>query len=424
MISEGYVRHAKLGEAYILGVATPLYDPAGTLIGVIESIRDITERKKMEKDLLRSQKIESIGLFAGGIAHDFNNLLTAVLGNISLARISPHDKVGNYLDAAEKASMRASDLTKRLITFARGGDPVMKAVSLSEVIKMYTGLALSGSKNSCAFSIPGDLWSVHADEGQIGQVITNLVINADQAMPDGGSIRVICSNITLNEDDSLSLKKGRYVSVSIQDQGIGVPEESIGKIFDPYFTTKATGAGLGLATAYSIIKKHGGHIAVESSVGKGSTFTFYLPVSQSLVSAPHPEEVKIPSGKGNILVMDDEESVRDVLGAMLLHFGYTAEFAKDGTEAIDRYANAMKSVKPFDAVIMDLTIPGGMGGKEAVKKLIQIDPNIKAIVSSGYSHDPILSDFKTYGFSGVITKPYRINELSEQLIKVLQEKTA
>ncbi len=419
---EGYTQNIKRGAAYMFGVAGPLYDSSGAVIGAIESIRDITDRKKMEEEILRSQKMESIGLLAGGIAHDFNNLLTAILGNISLAKLSPRERILECLDAAEKASLGAKDLTQRLITFAKGGEPVLKTINLAEAIKTYTELSLSGSKTKCEFLIPDNLWSVKADKSQIGQVISNLVINADQAMPNGGVIRMTCENAVISEDNAAALKHGQYVKVVIQDQGMGISQEDIAKVFDPYFTTKEKGTGLGLATVYSIIKKHDGHINVESKVGLGTLFSFYLPASelQAAKSPSQEKEMKMDSGKGRVLIMDDEEIIRQVAGAMLNYFGYETDFAKDGTEAINKYVQAMQSKKSFDVVIMDLTIPGGMGGKETVQELINIDPNVKAIVSSGYSNDSILSNYRDYGFIGVVSKPYRVHELTDQVAKILQ----
>ena len=394
------------GEKYIVGV-----------------VRDVTERRRMEGELIKAQKLESVGLLAGGIAHDFNNLLTAILGNISLSKIliSPQEKAYERLTAAEKASLRAKDLTQRLLTFSKGGIPVKKTISSVEVIKDAAGLACSGSIVMCEFSVPDDLWAIDADEGQISQVINNIVINAIQAMPNGGKVTVQCSNIVVSADDEPRLRPGNYIKISIKDQGEGIPEEDLGRIFDPYFTTKEKGRGLGLATTYSIIKNHEGHVTVDSKVGTGTTFSIYLPASDSQADTRRPDEMKVTSGKGNILIMDDEEVIRQVAGDMLEYIGYNVDFAEDGSEAIEKYKTAFESGRPFDVVIMDLTIPGGMGGKEAIKRLIEIDPNVKAIVSSGYSNDPLMSEFRKYGFAGVVLKPYQIAELNEQVSKVLHE---
>jgi PAS domain S-box-containing protein len=376
---------------------------------------DVTERKRLEQELVRAEKLESIGILAGGIAHDFNNLLTAILGNISLAKTYTQsgDKTHERLSDAEKASLRARDLTQQLLTFSKGGAPVKKTISIKELISDSACFSLRGSGAKCELSVAGDLLPVDADEGQISQVINNLVINARQAMPNGGMIRMRCENISVESDEQAPLKKGTYIRISISDEGVGIPKEHLEKIFEPFFTTKPKGSGLGLATSYSIVKNHGGHIAVESRIGIGTTFHVYLPASgQEAQKRKH--ETAIPSrGSGRILFMDDEEVVRDVAGEMLTSLGYEVAFAHDGAEAIELYAKAMAAGRPFDGVIMDLTVPGGMGGKDAVKKLRELYPAAKVIVSSGYSNDPIMADFRTYGFSGVVSKPYTIQNLGE-----------
>ncbi len=376
---------------------------------------DVTERKRLEQELVRAEKLESVGILAGGIAHDFNNLLTAILGNISLAKTYAQsgDKTYERLADAEKASLRARDLTHQLLTFSKGGAPVKKTISIKELIGDSACFSLRGSRAKCELSVAGDLLPVDADEGQISQVINNLVINARQAMPNGGMIRMHCENVAIGKDDQAPLKKGTYIRISISDEGVGIPKEHLEKIFEPFFTTKPKGSGLGLATSYSIVNNHGGHIAVESRVGAGTTFHVYLPVSGQEARKRRQESETPSRGSGRILFMDDEEVVRDVAGEMLTSLGYEVAFAHDGDEAIELYAKAMASGRPFDGVIMDLTVPGGMGGKDAVQKLRELDPAAKVIVSSGYSNDPIMADFRTYGFSGVVSKPYTIKNLSE-----------
>lgn len=382
---------------------------------------DITERKRMEQELLKIQKLESIGILAGGIAHDFNNVLTAILGNISLAKIrtGPDGKISKMLNEAEKGCFRAKELTHQLITFSKGGSPVKRTASLIELIKDSTTFTLSGSKTKPEFYIPEDLWPVEADEGQINQVINNLVLNADQAMPGGGIIEVRCKNVVLSGEDTLPLNRGRYINITVKDQGCGIAKEHLEKIFDLYFTTKKKGSGLGLSTTYSIIKKHDGYIAVESELGKGAAFYIYLPASEKEVLREKGAEEEHIAGKGRILVMDDEEVVREVAGRMAAHLGYEVDFAEDGAKAIELYKKAKKSGRPFDVVIMDLTIPGGMGGEEAMEKLLEIDPSVKAIVSSGYSNDPVMADYKKHGFSGVIAKPYKVAEMSSVINSVI-----
>jgi len=389
--------------------------------GVQGIIRDVTERKRMEEELMKAQKLESLGVLAGGIAHDFNNILTAILGNISLARMyTDPDKISERLTETERACAQAKDLTQRLLTFSRGGAPIKKTVPIAELLRDSASLALSGSNVRCEFSIPDDLWPVEVDEGQMRQAFNNIVINACQAMPDGGAVRVCAENVTVRAEDALPLKDGEYVKISIEDQGVGIPEEHLQKIFDPFFTTKEKRSGLGLAASYSIIKDHDGYIAAESEVGIGTILYVYVPAfpERTLVKEEREEEELI-IGTGKILVMDDQEMIRETVSEMLDNIGYEVTTATDGAEAIDLYKAAKESGQTFDAVIMDLTVAGGMGGKEAVQKLIEIDPDVKAIVSSGYSNDPIMADFREYGFSGVIAKPYRIKELSEVLHRVM-----
>ena len=412
--------------AYWIGSGTAVQDQEGKPYKMVGSVTDVTERKKMEEELLRSKKLESVGFLSGGIAHDFNNLLTGIMGNISLAKLSvrPGDKVVTYLENAENLSVRASELTKKLLTFSKGGAPIKKPVLVGDFLKETARMPLSGSNVRCEFKIAEDLWLVEIDEGQMRQVIYNIVINACEAMPGGGTINILAENVIHGPADRPSLKDGKYVKLSIKDQGAGIPPENLSKIFDPYFSTKEMGSqkgmGLGLAISHSIIKNHGGFIVAESIVGNGSTFHIYLPVS-SKEFLPAKEVVKKPRlGKVRILVMDDEQVVRYISGEFLKHLGYEVELAEDGAEAVARYKKAQESQQPFDIVILDLIVPGGMGGKEVLEKLLEISPDVQAIVSSGYSNDPIFSDFKRYGFKGVIAKPFDLEGLSESVSKVIK----
>ncbi|MGA7578084.1 MAG: PAS domain S-box protein [Desulfobaccales bacterium] len=394
----------------------------------IALVRDISDRKrieneraKLEAQLVQAQKMEAIGTLAGGIAHDFNNILTAILGNIGLGMLDQDmgDQGRQRLAAAEKACQQAQRLARQLLTFAKGGAPIKELVSLENLVAETASLACRGSQVRCEYAFGKDLMAIFGDPGQICQVFQNLIINAIQAMPQGGTIEITGENIKVGKDGRLPLQAGNYVKVSIKDQGIGIPEKNLQKIFDPYFTTKQQGSGLGLATAYSVVKNHHGHISAESGLAEGSTFQVYLPASNGKVKRPPQESTELLSGKGKILVMDDEAMVREVLGMMLLALGYEAQFAKDGVEAIALFSQAQGSADPFTAIILDLTVPGGMGGKEAMERLLKIDPQVKAIVSSGYFDDPIMADFQKYGFAGVIAKPYKVAELGKTLNKVL-----
>ena len=395
-------------------------DEQGKTVKTYGVNQDITERKRMEEELLRTQKLESVGILAGGIAHDFNNILTAIIGNISLAKnqVTPEDEIFELLNEAEMASTRAQGLTKQLLTFAKGGTPVKETASIRDIIKESALFALRGSKSSGEFSISEDLWPVEVDIGQFNQVINNIVINAIQAMPLGGTIKFAVENQNIEEKDSLPVKPGRYVGISITDQGIGIAEEYLSKIFDPYFTTKQKGSGLGLATTYSIIRRHDGYIKVESKLGVGTTFHIRLPASEKAI--PEKEEVRLIKGQGRILVMDDEASLRRTAGRMLDILGYEPEFAKDGDEAIQMVKEAREAKKPYDAIILDLTVPGGMGGKECIARLLEIDPEVKAIVSSGYSEDLVLANFHEHGFKGMMPKPFETRSLSKVLHDVLK----
>jgi len=397
----------------------------GRPVGRVWSFRDVTRQKKLEEELLKSQKLESLGVLAGGIAHDFNNILTAILGNVSLARMQsePGDKLYRWLTEAEKASARAKDLTQQLLTFSKGGAPVKRVISLEHSIKDATCFALRGANVKCDFINSDCLWPLEADEGQMIQVFNNLIINACQAMPNGGAIKIEASNVIIGFGDNLHLKDGKYVKITLADQGTGIPDEYLRMIFDPYFTTKQNGSGLGLAVTYSIIKNHGGYIDVESKAGSGTAFTIYLPASDKPIENTKTEEEWRVAGKGKVLLMDDEEMVRDVGREMLKELGYVVGAVRNGSEAIDAYTAAKEAGDPFDAVVLDLTIPGGMGGKEAIKILREIDPSVVAIVSSGYSNDPVMANFGEYGFNAVVTKPYKVAELSQAMQRIFRERS-
>lgn len=400
----------------------PLRDGNGAVIGILGAYEDVTQRKLIEEELLRAEKIESLGLFAGGIAHDFNNILMAVMGNIAFAKmfLAPTDKAYERLTIAETSALKARELARQFLTFAKGGAPVKHSVSVDNLITAYGRLTLQGTRSTCEYAMADDLWKIEADEGQIGQALANILLNADQATHEGGVVKVACENVVVSEDDDLGLAPGRYVKISIKDQGNGISQAHRGKVFDPYFTTKGKGSGLGLTSAYSIVKKHGGRLTVESTEGAGSTFTMFLPASLAPVAVSESEEAGLHCGSGKILVMDDDEILLDVIGAMLEGMGYEAEFAQDGKQALEKYALAQQDGAPFDAVIMDLIIPAGMGGREAMEQLRAIDPQARVIVSSGYSNNSVMADYESYGFSDVIAKPYRFSDLSKKLQQVLR----
>ncbi|WP_342348943.1 ATP-binding protein [uncultured Nitrospira sp.] len=404
-----------------------LLDKHNLPIGITGVTRDVTERKKNEEEkqrleaqLLRSQKLESVGNLAGGIAHDFNNFLTTILGNITLTKqiLPSSNQPQAYLERAERAALHAKHLTHQLLTFSKGGDPIKHTVALHELIKESSDLALSGSSLLCQTWADPNLWTIEADPGQINQVLQNLLMNAIHAMPHGGSITIRAENIQLSDPDirsPLPLSTGPYVQVTITDEGIGIAEDHLPKIFEPYFTTKSAGQGLGLASTYAIMKKHAGHVAVESQVGGGTTFTLYFPASPMATPSPKPLILDIRQGQGKILVMDDEESIRMMAGEMLSHCGYEVRMAKDGEEALALYQEAMDSHTPFLLVILDLTVPGKLGGMGTLARLRQLDPQVKALVSSGYSNDPIMANYASHGFIGVISKPYSLIELSNMV---------
>ncbi len=414
-------------ERNLADSGAPIRARDGTVIGVVLVFRDVTDQLRMEQELLIARKLEAVGVLAGGIAHDFNNILTAILGNLALAKQSlpQDDRLFRRLTEAEKATLRATGLTKQLLTFARGGEPVKRPTAIGALLNDWASFALRGSNVRCECAFPADLWNVNIDEGQMSQVVHNLVINAQQAMPDGGVVRIDGENVTIGAGShELPLREGRYVKVSIQDQGTGIQPEHLAKIFDPYFTTKQTGSGLGLATSFSIVKNHEGHILAHSKVGVGTTLSIYLPACfEPLVPEAAPA-ASPQMGQGWILIMDDEEAIRGMLRQMLVDCGYDVDEAWDGAHALALYKRAMEAGRPYDAVIMDLTIPGGMGGKETMAKLLELDPGVKAVVSSGYATDPVMANYRAYGFLGMVTKPYHIVELSRILHQVLTEDRA
>ncbi len=410
------------GERPVVYSVSPLRRTNGNLLGAVLIVRDMTERIKLDEERLKACKLDSLGLLAGGIAHDFNNLLTMILGNLSLTKacVNSRDHLFTFLSEAENASLRAKKLTQQLLTFAKGGRPLKKPLALQHVIPDCATFALSGTPMRFHCDIPDDLWLVEADEGQIGQVIHNLAVNAHQAMPTGGTLTIRAENVRENNPQAEQQEPAdskNSIKLTIQDNGPGIPTSALHKIFDPYYSTKQTESGLGLSTAYSIIQNHHGTITVSSVLGQGTTFVIYLPASriQTLEAQVSSEPI---TGEGRVLVMDDEESIRLLLSEMLRHLGYEVQCVAEGQEALERYQEAYHRHQPFNAVILDLTVSGGLGGKDTVQQLRQFDPQVKAIVASGYSNDPVLSRFSTFGFHGVVAKPFRLAELSQVLHQI------
>lgn len=415
------------GEHVIEQVASPIRDSKNEVAGVVLVFRDITERQRNEMERRKAETLEQLGLLAGGIAHDFNNLLTAIIGNISLASLllPPNDEMGSRLNDAKNASMRARDLAQQLLTFARGGAPIKKTASIGKLIQDTVSFSLRGTHSRSEFVFGEDLWPAEIDPGQISQVVANLVVNADQAMPNGGTLRVSCDNFSYDGVDQPlvpDLTPGDYIRIAIRDEGIGIPDNCLKRIFDPYFTTKPKGNGLGLATTYSIVKNHNGLITVDSQVHLGSTFTIYLPAlrhQQVPIEHPRPLSEAIV-GSGRILIVDDEEAIRALVEFTLERLGYEVSQAESALEGVELYRQKLEEGERFDAVILDLTLPGGMGGKEALKKLIEIDPTVNAIVSSGYAMDATMSRYQDFGFRGVIAKPYEAAELGKIVHEVIE----
>jgi signal transduction histidine kinase/ActR/RegA family two-component response regulator len=387
------------------------------------AVTDITARKRAESDRLILDKLESTGILAAGIAHDFNNLLTVILLNLELAqKHKPLDEnLARYLGEAKETCLLASSLTAQLLTFAKGGAPIRKAMLLSGVIKESVRSALSGSKVGCETSLAEDLWMAEVDAGQIGQVIRGMVLNACEAMPQGGLVFVRAENVVLNAQQEPSLPVGEYVRVSIEDQGTGIAKDVLPKIFDPYFSTKHRGdqKGMGLTICHAVVQKHGGAIAVKSEVGRGTTFDIYLPAARKLRGG---EKAPMPPSEtrhGRVLVMDDEEGVRKVLGQTLEGMGHSAEMAEDGLKAIEIYKKAKSLGRHFDVVLLDLTIREGMGGQEAIQALLKIDPAVKAIAMSGYIESPVILEPGRHGFKAALEKPFDAGKLQEILALVM-----
>jgi len=418
---------AKAGtECRVSVSAAPIYAGDGALQGQVIVFRDETERIKTEEELFKVKKLESVGLLAGGIAHDFNNILSGLFGNLELAKrkIDDDHAAFPYLKVAHQALERATGLTNQLLTFAKGGEPVLETVSIQQLIDDVVQFNLSGSQVKADINIPDDLWPVRADKGQLGQVLANLTINAKHAMPTGGILKVSAENFTLLRKNSAAQEPQDFIRLRIADEGIGMAEEIVEKIFDPYFSTKQTGSGLGLATVRSIVEKHNGTIHVSSQPGKGSVFIIELPADRQ--QRREDSEIFSPTGEkrvvaARVLVVDDEDMVLTVLSSMLQLMGCEVDQAVDGEAGKNQYFSALDNQRPYDLVIMDLTIPGGMNGKEACDLIRSRDPQAKVIAASGYSTDPIMAHYERYGFSGRIVKPFQFEGVEREVVRVLNK---
>ncbi len=421
-LAENTILRSRDGQEFrIADSASPIRDDKSEIIGGVLVFRDVTIREQMQDEVLKLRKLESVGRLAGGIAHDFNNLLTGIMGNIELStfQLAPEQKnILENLTKAFNASRRAADLTQRLLTFAKGGEPIKSAAAIDEIIKDSAEFPLLGSKISLSLSLPENLWDAEVDAGQISQVIQNLVINSVQAMPDGGTIFINCKNIDANSPEltGLPLKPGPYIKISVRDQGCGIDPELHEKIFDPFFTTKSEGSGLGLSVIHSIIKKHNGYISIQSQPDLFTKFNIFLPALGIISEKPQKtiNKTEPPVVTSRILVMDDEKLVREILADILTTVGYEVVTVSDGQQALEIYQQ-----QKFAAVIMDLTIPGSMGGRETIEFLKDFDPQVKAIVSSGYANDPIIFEYEKYGFCGFLNKPYIVEDLLKLLKRVL-----
>ncbi len=417
-------KNEKNSELTVEVTKTPILGRSRKNLGSVVVFRNITEKIQLEEEQIRSSRLDSLGILAGGIAHEFNNLLTAVLGNISLAKLEadPGGKIFERLTEAEKCYQQARLLTQRLLTFSKGGSPFKQRINLCELLRESSDFSFKASKIKGKVNIPDDEIFIEGDIRQIEQVINNIIINADESMPDGGKVDISLSMCGKCPELKGLREDCEYARITVKDRGVGIPQKLIQKIFDPYFTTKQKGSGLGLASAYSIIKNHNGRITVKSSPGEGSVFSVYLPVSREKNEKGKIEKPCIPGIKGRVLVMDDEEIVRYVAVKMLEHLGYEVDDVEDGIKAIELYKKSMSDGRAYNCVIADLTVPGGMGGKEAIRTIMEFDPDVKAIISSGYSNDPVMSEYQKFGFLGVIRKPYTIEELGRAVASVLEDR--
>jgi len=402
-------------------LTVPLTDESGRPQGELLVVSAAGGPGVLDAHLLDPEKLDSVGLLAGGIAHDFNNVLAALLNNITLAKMAStrSDPVFPRLADLERITLRAQGLTRQLLTFARGGEPAKRPVDVRQMLEQAVGFALAGSGARSELSLPDDLWAADCDIGQIAHAVGAIVMNAAEAMTPGAVVQISAENVTATAETAFPPTPGRYVRLSFRDRGAGIPAEHLSKVFDPYFTTKPNRGGLGLPSVYSIMKKHEGYIDVESDVGVGTTFHLYLSASDFPPAAVDATSLAdTPTRPLTILLMDDDDEMRQSAGDLLSRLGHTVTVARDGGEAVALYETALAAGMPFDAVILDLTVTGGVGGQETIRKLRALDPEVKALLSSGYSNDEVVTDFAKYGFRGVLPKPYRLVDLRKAIERV------
>ncbi len=420
---EALVRLPSGKELLVEGAAAPIHGEAGEVLGSVIVLRDITLRKRLEEEARRSSKLEALSLVASGLAHDFNNLLATIMGYLDIIRLKVKDpEIEAVVDKAERACLIARTLTRELLTHTAGGGPMKRLSSVEKVLREAVEFALAGSGVKAELSSDPDLWPVEMDPDQIAVCLHNLLLNARQAMSDKGRILVRARNVTLSKENELNLPEGPYVMIEIEDTGPGIPEEILPHIFEPFFTTREGGSGLGLFTCRRIVEAHGGKIVAESAPGKGALFRIYLPAHPGAELSPLPqiESSEAPPSSARILVMDDEEGVRETLAELLRLHGFEVETAKEGREALKRFRKALETGRSFDLVILDLTVPGGLGGREILPKLRELDPKVRAIVASGYSQDPVMEDYPSFGFDGALLKPFTARDLLEVVTQVLK----
>jgi len=400
--------------------AAPIFDENSQIIGVVLVFRDITEKSRMEQHLQHAQKMDAISTLAGGIAHDFNNMLSVITGNISnaLSDLSSDHELFDLLSETYEGSRKAAFLTQQLLTFSKGGAPIKQVANINQLIQESANFVISGAKTRLKFELEPQLLLAEIDVGQFNQVVGNLVINANQAMSQGGTIRIKTENYLFEDKNKFALSSGQYIKISVRDQGIGIPENQIQHVFEPFYSTKEKGHGLGLAISYAIIKKHGGHMSVKSTYGDGATFNIYLPATNKKSAERINKKSESYHGQGHILILDDQMAILKMVAKMLKTMGYESTCTTDGIQTIDAYKKAFHSGKAYDLVILDLTIPGGMGGAKTITELVKIDPNVKAVVSSGYANDSIMANYQKFGFWGVVPKPYSKSQLAELLSRL------